>query len=136
MLDISEDELKKKLKPEQYHVLREKGTERPFTGKLLYNNDKGEYRCAVCGSVLFKSDKKFDSGSGWPSFHDIAKAGAVKLEDDYSFGMYRVAVNCGTCDSHLGHVFDDPSNKETGKMFCINSASLDFKKTKDSPKSK
>lgn len=134
MPNLSEDELKKKLTKEQYHVLREKGTEYPFTGKLLYNNEDGEYRCAVCGSLLFKSSSKFDSGSGWPSFHDIAKEGAVKLEDDYSFGMYRVAVNCKVCGSHLGHMFEDPSNKETGRMFCINSASLEFKKTGDKAK--
>jgi peptide-methionine (R)-S-oxide reductase len=122
----SEEEWKKKLSKEQYHVLREKGTEVPFTGKLLYNDKKGEYRCAACGKVVFDSDTKYKSSSGWPSFDSPHDRSAVTLSDDFSHGMHRIEVSCANCGSHLGHVFDDPSVK-TGKYYCINSASLDFK---------
>jgi len=132
MMDINEDELKKKLTPEQYHVLRERGTEYPGSGKLLYNEDKGEYHCAVCDSLLFMSDSKYDSTTpgliGWPSFSEIAEGGAVELVDDHTMGMHRLEAVCKTCGSHLGHYFEDPSSPN-GKHFCINSASLDFKKT-------
>ena len=124
----TDDELKKKLSSEQYHVLREKGTEPPFTGKLLQNKDSGMYTCAACGAELFSSEQKFDSGTGWPSFYDMAKTGAVKLSEDRSLGMTRVEATCANCGSHLGHVFDDAHDQPTGKRFCINSASLDFKK--------
>ncbi|HSX45379.1 MAG TPA: peptide-methionine (R)-S-oxide reductase MsrB [Candidatus Saccharimonadia bacterium] len=130
MIDVDEDELKKKLSPEQYHILREKGTEAPFTGKLLQNHKTGDYTCAVCGQVVFKSDTKFDSGSGWPSFYDVAATKNVRLQDDDSHGMHRVEVVCANCGSHLGHVFDDAPDQPTGKRFCINSASLDFKEKK------
>lgn len=123
---MSEDELKKKLTPEQYHILREKGTEVPFTGKLLHNNKSGDYVCAACGEVVFKSDTKFDSGTGWPSFYDAANNKAVILEEDKTLGMSRTEVMCANCGSHLGHVFNDASNQPTGKRFCINSTSLDF----------
>ena len=123
---FSDEELKKKLTPEEYHILREKGTEAPFTGKLLNNKEKGSYVCPVCGAELFKSDQKFDSGSGWPSFYDVASTGAVKLEEDNSLGMRRVEVNCATCGSHLGHLFNDAPDQPTGQRFCINSASLKF----------
>jgi peptide-methionine (R)-S-oxide reductase len=121
------DEWKDKLTPEQYHILREKGTEAPFTGKLLQNHKTGDYTCAACGNVVFKSDTKFDSGSGWPSFYDVANSKAVKLHDDDSLGAHRVEVTCAVCGSHLGHVFDDAPDQPTGRRFCINSASLDFK---------
>lgn len=121
-----EDFWKKKLTPEQYHVLREKGTETPFSGKFYKNFEKGMYVCAACGQELFSSDTKFDSDCGWPSF-DKSLAGNVQLHDDYSFGMHRIEVTCSKCGSHLGHVFDDGPT-ETGKRFCINSVSLDFKK--------
>ncbi len=121
-----EDFWKKKLTPEQYHVLREKGTETPFSGKFYKNFEKGMYVCAACGQELFSSDTKFDSDCGWPSF-DKSLAGNVQLRDDYSFGMHRIEVTCSKCGSHLGHVFDDGPT-ETGKRFCINSVSLDFKK--------
>ena len=127
-MDVSEDELKKKLTPEQYHVLREKGTEAPFTGKLLENHDTGDYKCAVCGNVVFKSGTKFDSGSGWPSFFDPANTEAVKLVSDNSHGMSRTEVACANCGSHLGHVFDDAPQTPTGQRFCINSCALDFDK--------
>lgn len=126
MIDVDEQELKKKLSPEQYHILREKGTEAPGTGKLLHNEATGDYTCAVCGAVLFNSDTKFDSGSGWPSFFDPASTTAVRLDDDASHGMNRVEVTCANCGSHLGHVFNDAPDQPTGMRFCINSASLDF----------
>lgn len=122
----SEDEWKKKLAPEQYHVLREKGTEMPFTGKLLHNKENGMYTCAGCGSELFSSGTKFDSGTGWPSF-DNANMGNVELKKDFSHGMTRTEVICRKCRGHLGHLFDDGPTF-TGKRFCINSCSLDFRK--------
>jgi peptide-methionine (R)-S-oxide reductase len=121
------DEWKDKLTPEQYHILREKGTEMPGTGKLLHNDKTGDYMCGACGQVVFKSDTKFDSGSGWPSFYDVANTDAVKLVDDSSLGMSRVEVECSNCGSHLGHVFNDVPDQPTGMRFCINSAALDFK---------
>lgn len=128
---FSEDELKKKLTPEQYHVLREKGTEVPGTGKLLHNHETGEYMCAVCGALLFKSDDKYDSTTpgliGWPSFSEAANNDALILQDDDSLGMHRTEVICRNCGSHLGHLFEDPSSPN-GQHFCINSAALDFKK--------
>lgn len=125
--DTSEDEWRKKLTPEQFHVLREKGTEAPFTGKLLYNDEAGSYVCAACGNVLFDSTTKFEADCGWPSFYD-AKKGSVKLTPDGSHGMHRVEVTCVNCGGHLGHVFEDAPDQPTGQRFCINSAALDFKK--------
>lgn len=125
---MKEIDFKKKLTKEQYQVLREKATERPFTGKLLNNKEKGMYECAACGNKLFKSDVKFDSGTGWPSFYDSIP-GAVKFIEDNSLGMKRIEVVCSKCSSHLGHVFDDVK-ENTGKRFCINSCSLNFKKRK------
>lgn len=122
------DEWKHKLTPEQYRVLREKGTEPPFTGGLLHNNDTGMYVCVACKAPLFKSDHKFDSGSGWPSFYDVATKGAVILQDDTSHGMRRVEVMCATCGGHLGHVFDDAPDQPTSRRYCINSVALDFQK--------
>lgn len=124
---LSDDELKKKLTPEQYHILREKGTEAPFTGELLHNKKDGMYTCKVCGAKLFKSEHKFDSGSGWPSFYDVFSSDAVKLSEDSSHGMNRVEISCSSCGSPLGHVFHDAPDQPTGMRFCINSASLDFK---------
>jgi peptide-methionine (R)-S-oxide reductase len=126
MDNVSEDEWKQKLTPEQYRVLREQGTEAPFTGKLLHNDKTGNYTCAACGQVVFTSDTKFDSGSGWPSFYDPANNKAVKLREDTSHGMHRVEVTCANCGSHLGHVFNDAFDQPTGMRFCINSAALDF----------
>jgi peptide-methionine (R)-S-oxide reductase len=127
MMQKTDDEWKKELTPEQYEVLRGKGTEAPGTGKLLHNKATGDYRCAACGQVVFTSDTKFDSGSGWPSFYDVANTEAVKLQEDDSLGMARVEVQCASCGSHLGHVFNDAPEQPTGMRFCINSCALDFK---------
>lgn len=121
-----DEELKKKLTPEQYRILREKGTELPFSGKYLDHHENGMYTCVVCGGQLFSSDTKFESGSGWPSFYDVAKNDAVKLSEDRSGGIQRVEVTCANCGSHLGHVFNDAPDQPTGMRFCINSAALDF----------
>jgi peptide-methionine (R)-S-oxide reductase len=122
----SDEELKKKLSPEQYQILRQKGTEAPYTGALLENKETGMYVCPVCGSELFSSETKFDSGSGWPSFYDVASTGAVTLVTDNSHGMKRTEVVCATCGSHLGHLFNDAFDQPTGQRYCINSASLKF----------
>jgi peptide-methionine (R)-S-oxide reductase len=120
---------KKKLTPEQYHVLREKGTERPFTGKFYKNFEDGMYHCAACGSQLFSSDTKFDSECGWPSFDRALSSDAVEFHDDRSFGMHRTEVLCKRCGSHLGHLFEDGPT-ETGQRYCINSLSLTFESKK------
>ncbi len=119
---MTEDEFKKKLSPEEYRVLREKGTEAPFSGKLLHEKRSGMYACVACGNQLFASDAKFDSGTGWPSF-DQALPGATKEIADTSHGMTRVEVVCAKCGSHLGHVFPDGPT-ETGKRYCMNSVCL------------
>lgn len=127
----SEDEWKKELTPEQYKVLREKGTEVPGTGELLYNDEEGMYVCAACGSSLFSSETKYESTMpgliGWPSFSEAASSDALELVDDNSLGMRRIEAVCKTCGSHLGHYFDDPTSPN-GKHFCINSLSLKFQK--------
>jgi|SRR5581483_3459186 len=123
----SEDEWRKKLSKEQYAILRQKSTEAPFSGQLLHNSKSGEYRCAACGQVIFNSDTKFDSGTGWPSFYEPVNKKAVKLVEDKSHGMNRVEVTCSNCGSHLGHVFNDAYDQPSGQRFCINSAALDFK---------
>ena len=123
----SDEEWKKLLSPEQYRVLREKGTEAPFTGKYYLSKDKGVYICAACGNELFTSDMKFDSHCGWPSFDKEIAGGKIKTQIDTSFGMVRTEILCGRCGSHLGHLFDDGPTA-TGERYCVNSASLDFKK--------
>ncbi|MHA2059908.1 MAG: peptide-methionine (R)-S-oxide reductase MsrB [Candidatus Ranarchaeia archaeon] len=121
----SEKDWKKKLTKEQYHVLREKGTERPFSGEYWDHHEEGVYRCSACGTPLFSSDKKFDSGTGWPSFDSPMNEDNVEEKDDKSHGMTRTEVLCKKCGGHLGHVFKD-GPKTTGCRYCINSISLDF----------
>lgn len=123
----SEEEWKKQLSPEEYYILREKGTEAPYSGKFNMHFEKGVYTCKACGAVLFDSDSKFDSHCGWPSFdHEIAKGRIIKKLDT-SHGMTRMEILCANCGSHLGHVFNDGPTK-TGLRYCVNSASLDFVK--------
>ncbi len=124
MLPTNDKEWRDKLTPEQYKILREKGTEAPFSGKLLKEDRSGLYTCAACGNPLYASDAKFDSGTGWPSF-DQALPGATKLLDDTSGGMHRTEVVCAQCGSHLGHLFDDGPTK-TGARYCMNSVCLNF----------
>lgn len=127
-LSMDEEEIKKKLTPEEYKILREKGTEMPGTGEYLHEKKEGTYKCKVCGNPLFASDAKFDSGTGWPSF-DQALPGAVRFVHDESHGMDRTEIVCTNCNSHLGHVFDD-GPATTGKRFCLNSACLDLEEKK------
>jgi peptide-methionine (R)-S-oxide reductase len=130
----TEEELRKRLTPEQYHILREKGTETPFTGEYLNNKESGMYTCTVCGNEIFDSKTKFESGTGWPSFYDVARSDAVNLSEDNSGGMRRIEVTCAVCGSHLGHVFNDAPDQPTGQRFCINSASLEFLTKNSKPK--
>jgi peptide-methionine (R)-S-oxide reductase len=121
----TEEQWKSELSPEQYKVLRKKGTERAFTGKYWDNHDDGTYRCAACGAVLFEAGTKFESGTGWPSFTSPAATDAVELHEDRAFGMRRTEVTCRRCGGHLGHVFPDGPGPK-GQRYCINSVSLDF----------
>lgn len=124
------DELKKKLDPLTYAVTQEGATEPPFSGKYVNHHEAGVYSCVVCGTELFASDTKFDSGTGWPSFTNPMNRNHVQLVPDNSFGMRRIEVRCQNCGAHLGHVFDDGPRDRGGKRYCINSCALNFKKTK------
>jgi peptide-methionine (R)-S-oxide reductase len=128
VLPQTEEEWKQKLTPEQYHILREKGTEAPFTGKYFNDHSTGMYKCVACGQELFSSETKFDSGSGWPSFTDPVNLEHVILNQDDTLGMSRTEVICKRCGSHLGHVFDDGPADKGGKRYCINSCALDLDK--------
>ena len=132
--DMTDEDWKKRLTPEQYEVCRKKGTEMPFSGKYYYSKEKGIYKCICCGNELFKSDTKFDSGTGWPSFYETIEEN-VEYLSDHSFGMERVEINCKKCGSHLGHVFDD-GPLPTKERYCINSISLRLVKENNDDKDK
>ena len=128
--DTTNDNIKKdsELSPELYEIARQKGTEAPFTGKYVNIHDKGMFKCAICGTELFSSDTKFDSGTGWPSFTDPVNLKNVELKEDTNMGMRRIEVLCKKCGAHLGHVFDDGPQEKGGKRYCINSVCLEFEK--------
>jgi peptide-methionine (R)-S-oxide reductase len=123
---MNDADWKSKLTPEQYRVLRQKGTEAPFSGAFVHHTEKGVYTCAACGAELFASATKFDAHCGWPSFNDAVSGEAVVLTPDFSHGMERVEVTCRSCGGHLGHLFEDAPDQPTGLRYCINSVSLDF----------
>ena len=125
-MEKSDEEWREELSPEEYAVLRQAGTERPFTGPLLEEHRVGVYSCRACGNELFRSDTKFESHCGWPSFYDPADSDAVELIEDRSHGMVRTEVRCKRCGSHLGHVFEDAPQTPTGDRYCMNSISLTF----------
>jgi len=126
---MDKEKLKKELSPELYHIAVEKGTEKPFSGKYYKHSETGSYHCTVCGNELFSSETKFDTDCGWPSFYAPKDSSKIKTTIDSSFGMERTEVTCAKCGAHLGHLFEDSPQVPTGQRFCINSVSLDFKKS-------
>ncbi len=132
-MQLSEEEWKKKLSPEQYYVLREKGTERPYTGEFVFTKDKGTYACAGCGEPLFTGDMKFDAHCGWPSFDSEIAGGKIKQTEDLSHNMRRIEITCANCGGHLGHIFNDGPTS-TGKRYCVNSTSLSFEPKEETTK--
>ena len=124
-IEKTDAEWRELLSPEEYQVTRQKGTERAFTGRYWDCHEAGQYRCTCCGTELFSSEHKFDSGCGWPSFYEPVSDDAIRYLNDYSHGMQRTEIRCGNCDAHLGHVFPD-GPQPTGERFCVNSASLSF----------
>ena len=132
-VEKTDEEWKRELSPEAYHVLREAGTESPFSGAYVENHEDGTYRCRACGATLFSSGTKFDSGSGWPSFTNPAVAGQVGTRPDQSHGMERTEVFCRTCGGHLGHLFADGPEERGGLRYCVNSAALDFERHDANP---
>ena len=128
-INKTEQEWREQLTDEQYRILRQSGTERPFTGEYVDTEEDGTYVCAACGNKLFSSETKFHSGSGWPSFWDVVSQGNIELHHDTSHGMRRTEIRCAQCDGHLGHVFEDGPRDKTGLRYCINSAALDFQES-------
>jgi len=124
--ELTDEQWRERLTPEQFHVLREKGTERPYRNEFDEHFEAGSYSCAACGQELFSSQTKFNSGCGWPAFYAAKAEDRVVLTPDHSHGMVRTEVTCSRCGSHLGHIFDDAPNTPTGQRYCINSVSLDF----------
>jgi peptide methionine sulfoxide reductase msrA/msrB len=134
-INKTDEEWKKTLTDKQFYILREKGTDKPYSGEFLFNKDKGNYTCAACGNILFSSDSKFDSHCGWPSFDQQINSKAIVTKEDNSAGMQRTEIMCGKCGGHLGHIFDDGPT-ETGMRYCVNSTSLTFEKATDNTKTK